>query len=109
MRKLFIVLAVAALGTACFPETRSYPPAGYENRAQVFEAYTTDGDSVMVQQDPRDGDLVIVAPDSMRGERVAMVNPDNNGRALVTRDVRYTHRYQGSGGDVVHERDPYHR
>ena len=45
--------------------------------------------------------------DRARSERVAIVNRDDRGRTLVTREVQ-TRRYEGSGGDAEHN-DEHHR
>jgi hypothetical protein len=94
-----VLVAASILVTACYREARP----GYDARqSQVFEAYTTDGQYVTVQQDPRTGDLFIVQPEQLRGERVAIVNRNDQGRVLVTRDVQAPQRRQGSGGDEQH-------
>jgi len=108
MRTAFLLVAASILGTACVRESRPYDRDRYDStRPRAFEAYTTDGDSVLVEQDPRTGDLFIVQPEQLRGERVAIVNRDDRGRTLVTRDVQ-TRRYEGSGGDAEHN-DEHHR
>lgn len=105
MRFAVLLLAASIVSTACFPENRSYRRDTAQ--PQVFEAYTTDGDSVMVEQDPQNGNLYIVQPVQLRGEAVALVNRDSDGRMLVTREVQRRQRYQGSGGDA--ERRDEHR
>ena len=106
MRIALLLIVTSILGTACFHETRSYERDRYDStRSQRFEAYTTDGESVMVEQDPRTGDLYIVQPEQLRGERVALVNRDDRGRTLVTRDVE-RRRYEGSAGDAERKDEP---
>jgi len=108
MRTALLLVAASILGTACVRESRPYDRDRYDStRPRAFEAYTTDGDSVLVEQDPRTADLFIVQPEQLRGERVAIVNRDDRGRTLVTRDVR-TRRYEGSAGDAEHD-DEHHR
>jgi len=102
MRTAILTAVVALLGTACYSTPDRYYTRDDRNRAAVFEAQTTSGDFVRVQQDPRDGDLVIVDPIQLRGQRVAMVNRDTGrGVALVTIDTGPRRYYrEGSGGDV---------
>lgn len=89
------------MGTACSHETHSYRRDRYEAvQPQAFEAYTTDGDSVLVQQDPRNGYLYIVQPEQLQGERVAIVDRNEGGRPLVTRDVQMRGRYGVNRGDA---------
>ena len=90
MRTALLLATLSFLGTACAHE--SYDRDRYD-RAHAFEAYTTDGESVLVEEDARTGNLYIVQPEQLRGERVALVDRDNGGRALVTRDVRMHPRY----------------
>jgi hypothetical protein len=111
MRTALLLATLSLLGTACFHE--SYDRDRYD-RAQAFEAYTTGGDSVLVEPDARTGNLYIVQPERLRGERVALVDRDNGGRALVTRDVQMRRRYgnadpndQYRGEDDRH--DDHHR
>jgi hypothetical protein len=107
MRTALLLVVSSILGTACFPETRSDRRDRYDAaQPQAFEAYTTDGNYVTVQQDPRTGDLFIVQPEQLRGERVAIVNRNDRGQVLVTRDVQ-TRRRQGSGGDEQHRADDH--
>jgi hypothetical protein len=109
MRTALLLIAASILGTACVhDETRAYDRDRYASaHPRAFEAYTTDGDSVLVEPDPRTGDLFIVQPEQLRGERVAIVNRDDHGRALVTRDVQ-ERRYEGSAGDAERN-DEHHR
>ncbi|TMA11630.1 MAG: hypothetical protein E6J84_13650 [Deltaproteobacteria bacterium] len=108
MRTALLLIAASILGMACAHEGRPYDRDRYDStRQRTFEAYTTDGDSVLVEQDPRTGDLLIVQPEQLRGERVAIVNRDDRGRTLVTRDVQ-GRRYEGSAGDAEHDGD-HHR
>jgi hypothetical protein len=98
MRTALLLIAASIVGTACFHESRPYDRDRYDStRLQRFEAYTTDGESVLVEQDPRTGDLYIVQPEALRGQPVAIINRDDRGRTLVTRDVQ-RRRYEGSGG-----------
>jgi hypothetical protein len=100
MRIALLLVAASIVGSACAHESRPYDRDRYESvRSQRFEAYTTDGESVLVEQDRRTGEYFIVQPESLRGEPVALVNRDDRGRALVTRDVP-RRRLEGSGGDV---------
>lgn len=76
----------------------------------MFNAYTTDGEVVVVQQDLRDGRLIIVEPGQMRGQPVAIVNDNDPNRILVSRDLVYrSPRGAGSGGDDPRrdDRRPY--
>jgi hypothetical protein len=108
MRTALLLIPASILGTACVHEGRPYDRDRYDStRPQAFEAYTTDGESVLVEQDPRTGDLFIVQPEPLRGERVAIVNRDDRGRTLVTRDVQ-ARRHEGSAGDAEHD-DEHHR
>jgi hypothetical protein len=115
MRTALLLIVASILGTACFPETRSDRRDRYDTtQPQAFEAYTTDGNYVTVQQDPRTDDLFIVQPEELRGERVAIVNRNDRGQVLVTRDVQTRRRQEGSGGDEQrrgddHRRDDDHR
>jgi len=109
MRTLFLATAVAILGTACASsEPRERYGRRYDDRRdQVFDAYTTDGAYVRVQQDPRSGDLMIVEPAALNGQHALMVNQDpGNGMPLVeiAAGPQYR-RYQGSGGDRGEPRD----
>jgi hypothetical protein len=104
MRIPVVLIAASILGTACAHESRYDRDRYGAARPQAFEAYTTDGESVLVDQDPRTGELYIVQPEQFRGERVALVNRDAGGRALVTREVS-RRRYEGSAGDVRREDD----
>jgi len=63
---------------------------------------------VLVEQDPRAGDLYIVQPAALRGEPVAIVNRDDRGQTLVTRDVQ-RRRYEGSAGDAKRDRHDENR
>ena len=84
-----LITTSLVLTTACFRESRPSERDRYEaTRSQRFEAYTTDGESVLVEQDPRTGGLYIVGPGALRGQPVAIVNRDDHGRVLVTRDVQ---------------------
>jgi hypothetical protein len=104
MRTALLLVATSIALTACFRESRPYDRDRYDaTRLQRFEAYTTDGESVLVEQDPRTGDLYIVQPEILRGQPVAIVNRDDRGRTLVTRDVQ-RRRYEGSGGDGERDR-----
>ncbi len=106
MRTALLLVAASFLGTACFHESRSYHRDRYEApQGQSFEAYTTDGDQVVVEQDPRSGYLYIVQPEQLRGQRVAIVDRDEQGRALVTRDVQMHRRYGAERGDGHHDDD----
>lgn len=108
MRTALLLTIASILGTACFPETRSDRRDRYDTaQPQAFEAYTTDGNYVTVQQDPRTGDLFIVQPEQLRGERVAIVN--DQGQVLVTRDVQTRRRQEGSGGDEQRRGDDHRR
>ncbi len=109
MRTGILVAVIAVFGVACYssaPSDRYYrrgdnvPVAATPNG---FDAYTTNGDYVRIQQE-RDGDLVIVEPESMRGEHVAVISNDGaNGAPLVTTDVTNggwrARRPVGSAGD----------
>jgi hypothetical protein len=104
MRTALLLIAASIVGTACFHESRPYDRNRYDStRLQRFEAYTTDGESVLVEQDPRTGDLYIVQPEALRGQPVTIVNRDDRGRTLVTRDVE-RRRHEGSGGDGQRDR-----
>ena len=46
---------------------------------------------------------LVVQPEALRGQPVAIVNRDDRGRTLVTRDVQ-RRRYEGSGGDGERDR-----
>jgi hypothetical protein len=105
MRTAVVLIATSLVFTACYRESRPYDRNRYEATGpQRFEAYTTDGETVLVEQDPRTGDLYIVGPGARHGEPVAIVNRDDHGRMLVTRDVK-GRRYEGSGGDGRHDDD----
>lgn len=109
MRTALLLIAASIAGTACFHESRPYDRDRYDSaRLQRFEAYTTDGESVLVEQDPRTGDLYIVQPAALRGEPVAIVNRDDRGQTLVTRDVQ-RRRYEGSAGDAKRDRHDENR
>jgi hypothetical protein len=98
MRTALLLIAASVVGTACFHESRPYDRDRYDStRLQRFEAYTTDGESVLVEQDPRTGDLYIIQPEALRGQPVAIISRDDRGRTLVTRDVQ-RRRYEGSAG-----------
>jgi len=104
MRTALLLVTTSIVSSACFRESRPYDRDRYEaTQLQRFEAYTTDGESVLVEQDPRTGDLYIIQPDALRGQPVAIVNRDDRGRTLVTRDVQ-RRRYEGSGGDRERDR-----
>lgn len=104
MRTSLLLIAASIVGTACFHENRPYDRNRYDStRLQRFEAYTTDGESVLVEQDPRTGDLYIVQPEALRGQPVAIINRDDRGQTLVRRDVQ-RHRYEGSGGEGERDR-----
>ena len=68
---------------ACAHEGRPYDRDRYDStRQRTFEAYTTDGDSVLVEQDPRTGDLLIVQrPPEDVGRRVNMRIHETGDRA----------------------------
>jgi hypothetical protein len=104
---LFIVAPLVLAG--CSHESRPYDD---RTRAEVrgpqrFEAVTTDGEAVLVEQDARTGGLYIVGPGPLHGQPVAIVNPDDHGRVLVTRDAR-DRRFEGSAGDNGTHRDDHH-
>ena len=103
MRIALLLATLSLLGTACFHD--SYDRRS--DRAQAFDAYTTDGESVLVETDSRTGNLYIVQPEQLRGQRVVLVDRDNGGRALVTRDVRM--RRYGSAVPNDQYRDDVHR
>ena len=105
MRTALLLATLSLMGTACFHE--SYDRGRYD-RAQAFEAYTTDGESVLVETDARTGNLYIVQPEQLRGERVVLVDQNNGGRALVTRDVRMR-RYGNAQPNDQYRRDDVHR
>src|SRR3954453_19650871 len=98
MRNALLLILASVLGSACYSSQPQPYPGGYE-RAPPFEADTTDGNNVLVAEDPRSGYFFIVEPIELRGQQVAIVNRQGE-RMLVTRDVRVRHRYQGSAGDI---------
>src|SRR5437763_1069746 len=56
MRTALLLIAASIVGTACFHESRPYDRDRYDSaRLQRFEAYTTDGESVLVEEAPRTG------------------------------------------------------
>ena len=111
MRTAILTAVVALLGTACYSSAPDrYYVRGDHARTAAFDAQTNDGDFVRVQQDSR-GDLYIIDPVQLRGQRVAMVNPDTgSGVALVTTDTGPRRQYrEGSGGDQNDRREPDRR
>jgi hypothetical protein len=103
MRSLFVAIGIALLGTACASsEPRGqYDGRSGDQRAQVFDAYLTDGSFVRVEQDRRSGDMTIVEPRSMTGEPVVMVNPDAGGGIplVAVRSPTYDRREDRDRGD----------
>ena len=101
MRTAVLIAVASILGIACYPtETRTYPTVRHETSPQVFEAWLTNGVPVSVREDRRTGDLFIVEPEQLRGEPVAIVNRDDHGRMIVTRDFQRRYYREGSGGDA---------
>jgi hypothetical protein len=112
MRSFLIALVV--LGTACVTSApRDRYDGRYDDRqsVQVFDATTTDGMFVRVQQDRRSGDMLIVEPASMSGQHAVMVNPNGgSGMPLVAiggptyqrRDDSARHDDYGRARDDVH-------
>jgi hypothetical protein len=107
MRFLSIAIGVLWLGTACASGERREPYEGrrYEaQQTQSFDAYTTDGSWVRVQQDRRTGELFITDPPGMSGERVVMINPSAaSGSPLV--EVRPDGDRRGDRDDRRREAD----
>lgn len=95
---LFIIAPLVLAG--CSHESRRYDERTSAERSgpQRFEAVTTDGETVLVEKDARTGGLYIVGPGPLHGQPVAIVNPDDHGHVLVTRDARDP-RFEGSAGD----------
>ena len=107
MRMRHAIFATAlVLATACFRDTRSEQDARpYGQQAQTFDAQTTEGDYVTVEQDSRTGNLIIVQPPQWRGQQVAVVSNDGRGQMIVTRDVGSRRRYnEGNDGNWSSDR-----
>jgi hypothetical protein len=93
-----IFATALVLATACYRDTRSEQDSRpYGRQAQTFDAQTTEGDYVTVEQDSRTGNMVIVQPPQWRGQQVAVVSNDGRGQVIVTRDVGSRPGYNESG------------
>jgi hypothetical protein len=108
MRTVFLSATIALFGAACVSSSPRYPEDRRDRQAQTFDAYTTNGDFVRVQQDARSGDLVIVDPPQLSGDTVAMISRDSaQGMPLVAIQTYSGHRDNRDRDD--RSRDDHHR